>query len=246
MGGRRVAEICARFADAEFDAAVNALLARNRRAMKHLIGAQIGEAPMSFEDGVCDDGRGAGPFKIKCTMWREGKRLMLDLAGTDPQSASSINFYLNENIFKMFFGICMIMVFDPQILFNDGFYDLVDVRNPEGSLLKPHFPAALSCRTYALGRIFDVPGALLGQQTPDFLRAAGFSSSRHLMFSDHRSDAAHKGEWFQLFQIGFGGIPGRPFGDGLDGRLAGLHQLTFPTLSAWCGGATTSCCGWRR
>ena len=37
----------------------------------------------------------------------------------------------------MFFGIYMIMVFDPQILFNDGFYDLVDVRIPEGSLLKP-------------------------------------------------------------------------------------------------------------
>jgi N-methylhydantoinase B len=26
------------------------------------------------------------------------------------------------------------------------------------------------------------------------------------------------GEWFQLFQIGFGGIPGRPFGDGADGH----------------------------
>jgi N-methylhydantoinase B len=27
-----------------------------------------------------------------------------------------------------------------------------------------------------------------------------------------------KGEWFQLFQIGFGGIPGRPVGDGPDGH----------------------------
>ncbi|MFT6412771.1 MAG: N-methylhydantoinase B, partial [Glaciecola sp.] len=27
-----------------------------------------------------------------------------------------------------------------------------------------------------------------------------------------------KGEWFQLFQIGFGGIPGRPAGDGPDGH----------------------------
>jgi len=26
------------------------------------------------------------------------------------------------------------------------------------------------------------------------------------------------GEWFQLYQIGFGGIPGRPFGDGPDGH----------------------------
>ncbi len=114
----------------------------------------------------------------------------------------------------MFFGIYMIMVFDPQILFNDGFYDLVDVRIPEGSLLKPKFPAALSCRTHALGRIFDVLGALLGQKTPDFLNGAGFSSSPHLMFSGYD----RTGEWFQLFQIGFGGIPGRAMGDGPDGH----------------------------
>ena len=117
-------------------------------------------------------------------------------------------------MFKMFFGIYMIMVFDPQILFNDGFYDLIDVRIPEGSLLKPKFPAALSGRTHALGRIFDILGGLLGQKTPEFLNAAGFSSSPHLFYSGR--DA--KGAWFQLFQIGFGGIPGRPLGDGPDGH----------------------------
>jgi N-methylhydantoinase B len=72
----------------------------------------------------------------------------------------------------------------------------------------------LSCRTHALGRIFDVLGALLGQKTPEFLCAAGFSSSPHLMFSG----TDRKGDWFQLFQIGFGGIPGRPYGDGADGH----------------------------
>jgi len=215
---RRIDEMCQRFGDEVFDSALQALLARNHRAMKHLIGQQIGEAPVSFEDYVCDDGMGHGPFKIKCTMWREGERVILDFAGTDPQSSSSINFYLNENMFKMFFGIYMIMVFDPQILFNDGFYDLVDVRIPEGSLLKPKFPAALSCRTHALGRIFDVLGALLGQKSPEFLCAAGFSSSPHLMFSGTHQKGDQAGEWFQLFQIGFGGIPGRPFGDGPDGH----------------------------
>lgn len=214
VAARRVDEMCERFGDEMFDSAVQELLSRNHRAMKHLIGTQIDEAPVSFEDYVCDDGRGNGPFKIKCTMWREGERVILDFAGTDPQSASSINFYMNENMFKMFFGIYMIMVFDPQVLFNDGFYDLVDVRIPEGSLLKPKFPAALSCRTHALGRIFDVLGALLGQKNPDFMCAAGFSSSPHLMFSG----TDKKGDWFQLFQIGFGGIPGRPFGDGSDGH----------------------------
>ena len=210
----RVNEICERFGDDVFNSATNELLARNRRAMRQLIMTSIGEEPVSFEDYICDDGNGAGPFKIKCTMYRKGEKVYLDFDGTDPQSEYSINFYLNENMFRMFFGIYMVMVFDPQILFNDGFYDLVEVNIPEGSLLKPTFPAALSCRTHALGRIFDVLGALLGQKTPDFLCAAGFSSSPHLMFSGFDEN----NEWYQLFQIGFGGIPGKPFGDGPDGH----------------------------
>jgi len=214
VAARRVVEMAARFGDDVYISATQELLARNHRAMKSLIAMAIGEEPVSFEDYICDDGMGAGPYKIKCTMWREGEKVVLDFAGTDPQSQASINFFLNENMFKMFFGIYMIMVFDPQILFNDGFYDLIDVRIPEGSLLKPKFPAALSGRTHALGRIFDILGGLLGQKTPEFLNAAGFSSSPHLFYSGNDK----KGDWFQLFQIGFGGIPGRPMGDGPDGH----------------------------
>src|SRR6478752_6584573 len=211
---RRVIEMCERFGIDIFVAALEAALERNKRAMSQLIQKTIPEEELVFEDYVCDDGRGSGPYKLRCTMKRVGDRVILDWSGTDPQSESSINFYLNENMFKMFFGIYMIMVFDPQILFNDGFYDLVEVKIPEGSLLKPRYPAALSCRTHALGRIFDVLGGLLGQRQPEFLCAAGFSSSPHLMYSGYTKG----GEWYQLFQIGFGGIPGRPFGDGPDGH----------------------------
>jgi N-methylhydantoinase B len=214
VAARRVVEMTTRFGDDLFVSATEELLARNRRAMAALIDRAISETPVSFEDYICDDGLGYGPYKIKCTMWREGGRVVLDFAGTDPQSRGSINFLLNENMMRMFFGIYMIMVFDPQILFNDGYYDLIDVRIPEGSLLKPVFPAALSGRTHALGRLFDILGGLLGQKTPEFLNAAGFSSSPHLFYSGHDRD----GRWFQLFQIGFGGIPGRPLGDGPDGH----------------------------
>lgn len=214
MAERRIIELCERFGDDIYVTATEELLARNHRAMGQLIKTTVAEEKLTFTDYLCDDGRGFGPYKIHCTMWREGDMVILDFEGTDPQSESSINFYLNENMFRMFFGIYMIMVFDPQILFNDGFYDLVDVRIPEGCLLKPKFPAALSCRTHALGRIFDILGGLLGQRQPEFLNAAGFSSSPHLMYSGFDK----QGEWFQLFQIGFGGIPGRPFGDGPDGH----------------------------
>ena len=77
----------------------------------------------------------------------------------------------------MFFGIYMITVADPQILWNDGFYPLVDVTIPDGSFWKPKHPAALNARNHGIGRVFDLFGGLLGQTNPALLNAAGFSSS---------------------------------------------------------------------
>ena len=212
---RRCVELAERFGDDVLATTMDVMLQRNHDAMKHIIENFIPEEPREFEDYLCDDGMGMGPYRIKCRVWREGSRAIFDFEGTDPQAQSSVNFLLNEDMFKMFFGSFTINVVDPQIVFNDGFYDLVDVRIPEGTLLKPTFPAALSGRTHALGRIFDLLGALLGMGAPEqMLNAAGFSDSPHLFYSGYRDD----GEWFQLFQIGFGGIPGRPVGDGPDGH----------------------------
>ena len=211
---KRCAELAERFGDDILHSTMEIMLERNHSAMKQIIAMLVPEEPRTFEDYLCDDGVGMGPYKIKCTLWREGDKAVFDFEGTDPQAKSSINFYLSEEMFKMFFGAFTINLFDPHILFNDGFYDLVEVRLPKGSLLKPNYPAALSGRTHALGRIFDVMGGLLGQGVPEALNAAGFSGSPHLFYSGYDD----KGEWFQLFQIGFGGVPGRPSGDGPDGH----------------------------
>jgi len=215
LAEKRCIEIADRFGDDVFVEAMSQMLARNKIAMSAIIKMFIPEKKKAyFEDYICDDGVGMGPYKIACSMWREGDVAIFDFAGTDPQSVSSINFFLNEEMFKMFLGAFTINIFDPQILFNDGFYDLVDVRIPAGCLLKPMKPAALSSRTHALGRIFDIMGGLLGQGAPDALNAAGFSDSPHFMYSGYDKN----GEWYQLYQIGFGGIPGRPVGDGPDGH----------------------------
>jgi N-methylhydantoinase B len=139
-----------------------------------------------------------------------------------------VNYYLNENLARMFFGIYMITVADPQILWNDGFYPLVDVTIPEGSYWKPRHPAALNARNHGIGRVFDLFGGLLGQTNPALLNAAGFSSSPHFMYSGNYSGGDRKGEWFQLYSIGFGGIPGRPLGDGPDGHSLWPSFVNIP------------------
>lgn len=226
---RRVQEMCQRFGVDTYTSALNALLDRNYRAMKVLLALVFEEGkPLSFTDYIDDDGRGYGPYKLTMTITRTGEKVLIDLTGSSPQAQGPINYYINENLIRMFFGIYMITVADPQILWNDGFYPLVDVEIPENSFWKPQYPAALNGRNHGIGRLFDLFGGLLGQANPDLLNAAGFSSSPHFMYSGNYSDGERKGEWFQLYSIGFGGIPGRPVGDGPDGHSLWPSFVNIP------------------
>ena len=213
-GERRVIEICERFGPDVYRRACTALLARTERAMRRLIVQNLPEEPRTFEDFIDDDGCGNGPFRLKLTVWREGEHAYFDWTGTSPQAPGPVNFYLHEGMFKMFIGVYMIMVFDPQILFNDGFYDIIHVTLPKGSLLHPDFPAALGSRTHALARQFDVLGGALSRNAPEMATAAGYGSSPHFLYSGKDSE----GRPFQLMEILYGGIPGRPIGDGMDGH----------------------------
>ena len=209
---KRVKELCDRFGPDLYMAGCEALLDRTYRAMSQLILRNLPEKKVSFEDYVDDDGRGNGPYKIKLTIWRERDHGFFDWTGTDEQAPGPINFYLNEEMFKMFIGVYLIMVFDPQILFNDGFYPLLHVIQPEGTVMQPKFPSALGCRTHALTRLFDVLGGCLGVNAPELSTAAGYGTSPYLLYNGYDAN----GEFFHLMEISFGGIPGRPIGDGMD------------------------------
>ncbi len=213
-GEKRVRELCERFGKETYLAACQALLDRTYNAMAKLILAAIPEEPQSFEDWIDDDGLGHGPYKMKLTIWREGEHAYFDWSGTDPQAMGPVNFYLSEAMFKMFIGVYLIMVFDPQILFNDGFYPLLHVVIPDGSLLHPRFPSALGSRTHALTRLFDVLGGALARKSPEHTTAAGYGTSPYMLYSGWDG----KGQFFYLMEISYGGLPGRPIGDGPDGH----------------------------
>jgi N-methylhydantoinase B len=110
---KRVIEMAERFGDDEFTRPWMSFWTQQARyGQAHQ--DTVPEKKQYFEDYICDDGLGMGPYRIKCAMWREKDKVIFDFEGTDPQSISSINFYLNEEMFKMFCGVYMIMVFDPS------------------------------------------------------------------------------------------------------------------------------------
>lgn len=224
----RVCELIERFGPEVYRASCDELLERNRVAMSKIIEGNFSTEPATFTDFVDDDGHGVGPWAVTCTLNRtkEG-RLRWDWSGTSPQSEHAINFYLSETMFKMFIGYYLIAAAAPGTVVNDGFHDLMEVHIPEGCLLKPVRPAPVSCRTHFLGRVLDIIQALIGQRNPGYMTAAGFSDSPHFFYSGFKPD----GEWYLLYQIGFGGVPARPAGDGPDCHCLWPAIKSIPTES---------------
>ncbi|MCK5668689.1 MAG: hydantoinase B/oxoprolinase family protein, partial [Gammaproteobacteria bacterium] len=79
---KRVIELADRFGDDVLHSTMEIMLERNHMAMKQIIEMLVPEEPRSFEDYLCDDGVGMGPYKIKCTLWREGSKAIFDFEGT--------------------------------------------------------------------------------------------------------------------------------------------------------------------
>ncbi|TLS36252.1 hydantoinase B/oxoprolinase family protein [Pseudalkalibacillus caeni] len=222
---KRVQELCERFGAKFYLQALDALLERTNVMMRQLIQNFLPEKPVSFEDYIDDDGLGNGPYKMKLTIWREGDNAYFDWEGTDKQSPGPINYYLSDSMFKMFIGAFLISVFDPAIMFNDGFYDVLHVKTPEGCLMRPKQPAALGCRTHALSRLFDVLSGALSINTPQNSPAAGYGTSPYFIYSGYDEED----RYFNLMEVMYGGLPGRPIGDGLDGHSWWPAFVNIPT-----------------
>ena len=214
-GAQRVKDICERFGKETYLEACDALLDRTRRSVIELIRQNIPEGErFEFEDYTDDDGLGNGPIKLKLAIWREGDTLHLDWTGTDKQVPGPVNFLLNERMFQMFVGVFLIMAFDPTILFNDGYTDVIKVTLPEGSVLNPKPPAPLSNRLVVMARQFDVLQAVYAKALEAFKVSGSYGTSPNLVYSGVKKD----GEPFQTMEILYGGIPALPGKDGLDGH----------------------------
>jgi N-methylhydantoinase B len=212
---KRVHELCDRFGKEIYLEGCDAILDRTRDGMIDLIHEFIPEGERyTFVDYVDDDGMGNGPIKLKLEIYREGKTVYLDWTGTDDQVEGTVNFLLNEEMFKMFTGVFLIMAFDPLLTFNDGYYDLFDVHLPEGSVVQPEFPAALGNRLPMMARQFDVLQATFSKLIDGFSVAGSYGTSPNLVYAGTDSE----GNDFQMLEILYGGIPARPGGDGLDGH----------------------------
>ena len=228
--GRRVREMCERFGTATYLSALDALLQRNHDAMKVLLQLVFEEGrTLSFTDYICDDGVGNGPYELKLSLTRTGEKVHLDFTGSLPAGGGAGQLLHQREP-------------DPDVLRHLHDHggrpaDPVERRvlpadrrdDPGRLVLEAAAPGvAVRAATTASGGCSTCSAGLLGQTNPALLNAAGFSSSPHFMYSGHYTSGDRAGEWFQLYSIGFGGIPGRPLGDGPDGHSLWPSFVNIP------------------
>ncbi len=214
-GAARVRELCARFGKDTYLEACDAMLDRTRAGVIDLIRTHLPDGErFEFTDYADDDGIGTGPIKLQMALWRDGDTLNVDWTGTSPAVPGSVNFFLNPEMFQMFMGVFLIMAFAPDLVFNAGYYDVVNVTIPDHSVLRPDFPAPVGNRLSLMARQFDVVGAVFSKALAQFAVSGGYGTSPNFVFAG----TDERGEDFQVLEILYGGIPARPVGDGLDGH----------------------------
>lgn len=104
-----------------------------------------------------DDGFGGAPVAIKATVTVAGDRLTVDFDGSGPQCRGSYNMPASAMAASVYY--CVKTMLDPDLMANEGMFDAITIKTPEGTITNPSFPAAIGMRSNTAQR---VSGAVIG------------------------------------------------------------------------------------
>lgn len=159
-------------------------------------------------DQVDNDGVTEGPYTVAVTVTVEDDHLAVDFDGSDDQAVGGINSPWGSTQCAVYYGtITMLTPGDPG---NSGTYRAIDVTAPDGSVVRPTFPAPVVAGNHETGsRIIDVVVRALAEAVPENAYAAGDGSSNIFNYF-----GTVGGEPFQNTTVHGGGSGAHGAGDG--------------------------------
>ena len=169
VGELRLQELAARYGHAALFAAMDEIIARTEASMRRAI-REIPDGVYTFEDFMDDWGPGTDPLRVAVTVTVAGDALVIDYAGSSPQTASGLNSYINYTRSYSYAAIKCLT--DPLGPMNEGALRPVTVRAPEGSFLNPRPPAGGGPRAVICYRTFESVLGALAPALPERVAAA--------------------------------------------------------------------------
>ncbi|SEO60086.1 N-methylhydantoinase B [Halogranum amylolyticum] len=176
-------------------------------------------------DGVLEHESGVDPdtveIPVETAVTVDDDEILVDFEGTADQVPGNLNAPLAVAKSAVYFVVRCVT--DPEIPPNQGCYDPVTLRVPEGSLLNPDLPAAVvGGNVETSQRVTDVVLAAFAEAVPDRVPAAGQGTMNNLIVGSRTGS-------FTYYETIGGGFGARPTKDGMDGVQVGMtNTLNTP------------------
>ncbi|OYT48738.1 MAG: 5-oxoprolinase [Desulfurococcales archaeon ex4484_42] len=155
--------------------------------------------------------------KIKVSVSINSESIHVDFSGTDPQVNEPINAVYGVTVAATTFALKAVI--DPQMPMNSGFYRVIRIQAPKGSLVNPEPPAPVGGGNVETSqRIVDVIFKALSKALLDRVPAASCGTMTNVIIG---------GKNWVFYETIACGSGGRPSSDGVDG----VHTNMTNTLN---------------
>lgn len=133
----------------------------------------------TFSDLLESDGAGGWDIPISVKLDISEKEVVIDFKGTSKQVDGNVNCPIASTLSSVYY--VFIALFGRDIPVNEGSWSVIKVNVPEGSLLNPRYPAAVSAGNVETSqRIVDVILGALADIDPDLVPAASQGTMNNL------------------------------------------------------------------
>jgi N-methylhydantoinase B len=219
LGARRMRELYERHGLAKVHQFTAELLAYTEaRAREELL--KLPDGVYTAEDRLDDDGTSDAPVRLRAAVTIRAGRVVFDFTGSDRQRPSPMNATYTQSHAACTYVLRCLM--DQDVPTNDGFFRLVEVIAPPGSVTNAQAPVGVAGGWEVSLRLCDVLFRALAPGLPDRVPAGCKAMVCHVSFGglDPRT-----GEYYCFLETVAGGHGGRRGSDGPD-AVQTHHQNT--------------------
>ena len=221
VGELRLVELAQRYGPDTLAAAMREIVLRSETSVRAAIGA-IPDGVYSFEDFLDDYGPGTDPLRVAVTVTVAGDGVVIDYAGSSPQTPSGLNSYINYTRSYSYAAIKCLT--DPLGPMNEGALRPVTVTAPEGCFLNPRPPAGGGPRAIICYRTFE---AVLGALAPALPERVAAAASHFANPTFGGWDRARRRR-FVAYELVLSGTGARATKDGCEGMSWAFNASNIP------------------
>jgi N-methylhydantoinase B len=221
VGELRMIELAQRYGYDTVRTAMTEIMDRTEQKVRAAI-RRIPDGVYPFEDFLDDCGPGTDPMRLVVTVTVRGDDVLIDFAGTGPQTESGLNSYINYT--RSYCYAAVKCLTDPDGPQNDGAFRPVRIEAPEGSFLNPRPPAGGGPRAVFCYRLFDAVIGALAPALPDRVTAAGshFANPTFGGFDPRRNRRT------VVYELVLSGTAARPDRDGCEAMSMAFNASNIP------------------